>query len=265
MIEILEKIQDFKISTPMKGSRKISFKRPFEDIEFSDYKLQDNKLCLIKDEEVLTKLSFNKSRLEGSDSRGGVTELHPDMSDLEEFKDYFKVVRVSKPLVTEPEVNFEGKITIVSNNNHEGYPVVPPRGRLYDIYDKLFSNGVELILNFTDCNVKPNAIDLLIELSKQYLNDKVGSVQVCSRDKTGSANQLSEENGDWYGYAINLKTWLKIRQKMKSKEFNFKYGLKMQFIEKKLIRLSCNMSRCKYHDIQDGRRKHFEVVKNENS
>lgn len=98
-------------------------------------------------------------------------------------------------------------------------------------------------------------------MSDAFASDSnVGSVQGYSRKSSEDGSAVSLEEFDWDGFVITVETWAKIKGKaLKAKTKNFTRTLSVIFDEKKLIRLSLDMSRNKQSTKSDSRRKKFNV------
>ena len=259
MQDLLQTQKTFKISSPLNPSREIVFGDPFEDIEFDAYIATNDSLILKIDKKTVCRLKFLKDHLVGTDTRGGETILTPKSENKDKFIRYFKPNHRVEVLIPEKEdVPLEGKIAIVTPFKFEGYTCVnPKRERLFKIYDDLFSKGYDYVFHI-DCSTTKGFIPLLTTLSKQYLTgERIGSVQVCSHKTSDDGSAISFEDGDWRGFSIDKKTWTKIKAKVMTKQLNFYRALTVQFREKKLFRISTDMSRDKFSTPQDKNRKNF--------
>ena len=259
MRDLLLKQKKFKISTALNPNRDIVFEEDFEDMEFDSFVISGDNLLLKSGNKTVIKLSFFKDHLEGNDTRGGKSVLTPTAPNKDDFIRHFKPAHRSEVLVPEKQTNeLEGKVAIISPFSFEGHTCIDPkRERLYDIYDDLFSKGYKYIFH-VHCRTTKHFIFLLENLSKTYLNGgKVGSVQVCSSKTSNDGAAVSFEDGDWKGFAIDNRTWVKIKSKMSNKRLNFFRNLTILFKEKNLMRISTDMSRDVLMTPQDKVRKNF--------
>ena len=134
--------------------------------------------------------------------------------------------------------------------------------KILEEIDTLFKKGFKKVLYIQAAPVDFDSfVSLMVNLSDSFKDDqKVGAVQGYSRGVSTDAASVSVEQNEWDGFIINQKQWSIVKGKvLKAKTRNFTRSLSVVFDEKKLVRLSLDMSRNKQYTKSDARRKKFNV------
>ena len=256
----------FKIQTPINPNREISLSVEFTDLEFDRFEIDLHTISFYIEDKKVCELEHVKGKMVGTDTRGGETILEPTAAARSRFDRFWKPDRV-KPLYVEPmelEVD-ETEIAILSDlkqaRKYKNVSIKRALNTLEEI-DTLFQKGFKKVLYIQNPPVAFDSfVHLMSNLSDAFQEDeKVGAVQGYSRRNSEDGAAVSLEQYEWDGFIINQKQWAKVKGKvMKAKTRNFTRSLSVVFDEKKLVRLSLDMSRNKQFTKSDARRKKFNV------
>lgn len=256
----------FKIQTPIDASREIALSVDFKDTEFDRFEIGLHTISFYIGEDRVCELAHVKGKMVGNDKRGGETILEPTPAARSRFDRFWKPER-EKPIYVEPR-QVEAKdtdIAIVSDlkeaRKYEYVNIKRNPDTLKEI-DALFKKGFKKVLYIQASPVDFDSfVSLMSNMSDAFASDSnVGSVQGYSRKSSEDGSAVSLEEFDWDGFVITVETWAKIKGKaLKAKTKNFTRTLSVIFDEKKLIRLSLDMSRNKQSTKSDSRRKKFNV------
>jgi hypothetical protein len=256
----------FKIQTPLNPSREIAIREEFNDQEFDRFEIGLHTISFYVGDNKVCELSHVKGKMVGTDTRGGETILEPTSASRSKFDRYWKPERV-RPIYVEPvELQIdETELAIISDlKEARKYKNVSIKRspKILEEIDTLFKKGFKKVLYIQAAPVDFDSfVSLMVNLSDSFKDDqKVGAVQGYSRGVSTDAASVSVEQNEWDGFIINQKQWSIVKGKvLKAKTRNFTRSLSVVFDEKKLVRLSLDMSRNKQYTKSDARRKKFNV------
>ena len=256
----------FKIQTPINPSREIALSVDFKDPEFDRFEIGLHTISFFIGDSKVCELAHVKGKMVGNDTRGGETILEPIPASRSRFDRFWKPER-EKPLYVEPrEVKpTDTSMAIISDlreaRNYEYINIKRNPDTIKEI-DKLFQKGFQKVLYVQSAPKDFDSfVSLMSNMSDAFASDsKVGSVQGFSRRNSEDGSAVSLEEFEWDGFVLTQETWAKIKGKaLKAKTRNFTRTLSVVFDEKKLTRLSLDMSRNKQFTKSDSRRKKFNV------
>lgn len=256
----------FKIQTPINPNREIALTPEFNDPEFDRFDISQHTISFFIGDDKVCELAHVKGEMVGNDTRGGETILRPVSASKSRFDRFWKPDRV-KPLYVEPvevEVDNSGLAIISDLKEAKKYNNVGIKRNPDTLseMDQLFQKGFNKVLYLQNPPADFDSfISLMSNMSDAFEdNPNVGAVQGYSRLNSEDGAAASVEEYEWDGFMITKTTWSKIKGKaLKSKTRNFTRTLKVVFDEKRLIRLSLDMSRNKQFTKSDSRRKKFNV------
>ena len=259
MIDKLKQIPEFEISTPLQGFRPFKIQEPLQDVEFDFIGQEGSRLYLKKDGRTMCYLDCYGDYFQGTDVRGGITQIRPNANFISDFRDAVREESVIE-LKVEEEIELEGDVAVISEFKFNNYPTYNPKGkRLEELYDELFQKGYSYVFNISK-DLSGSSLKLMENISRQYLPEDYQAIQIDSNFPDGEPNQLSLTNWDWKCYSIHKNTWIKISSRMKNRDYNFEYKLTSLFKESGFQRLGTRVSRALTENKSDSIRKKFEVV-----
>ncbi len=256
----------FKMQTPINPSREIALTPEFNDVEFDKFEISEHTISFFIKEDKVCELAHVKGKMVGTDTRGGETILEPTPSSRSRFDRFWKPERV-RPLYIEPvefSLNDTGLGIISDLKEAKKYNSIGIKRNPDTIteIDNLFQKGFDKVLYVQNPPINFDSfVSLMINMSDAFAeNTKVGAVQGFSRKSSKDPAAVSVEEDEWDGFVLTKHTWSVIKGKaLKAKTRNFKRTLKVIFEEKRLVRLSLDMSRNRTNTSNDARRKKFNV------
>lgn len=251
----------YKIVSPVTGVREITFNSEFSDIEFDDWSANEDSLKLFQNGQRVASLSLEGNSLSGRDVRGGYVVIEPLSNNIKMFQDYFRKPRKvalshSQSFRSIPEIKKNHSVAVLSKSIYSGVDNYNYSKFLKQDIDLMFSSGYNYVM-VIDRELPESSIKLLNTLTS-YLSGEIGSVQVVS-DTKGPADALQYETGSWSCYCLSSNAWSKVRKSVIGSSFNLETALTKGFNDKRLKRISTQMSRDVQNTPQDSKRKNFKL------